>query len=564
MQMLRKFVTSDVFITFLLSIVIFHFLIGVKTLNPFNTLWLQGVGDAYMHNLGWQHFKNSVWSFPVGLIPTGTQGRYTSIVFTDSIPLFAIPAKLILGHVVANIQYIGIWIFVCYFLLLYFSRQLLASFGAEKLIAYLSAILISLNPLMLFRLHYQLGHPALMAHFLIVATLLISKKENTPKKEMYWFALLATSILVHAYIFILVFFVWTLRGCTQLGSRDHSALKVFIRFITCTVALGVLAYCVGYFIPGVQLARTTLTTYPTSFLNLFDPGIHSYGLWSILVPFTPQVGYHHEGLLFLGLSVLVMLPIALYFAVYKQRNLLSAFKLFPGYIYVACLVLFLVASIKMEFEVNGDIKLLGFEVSGLASDILGSLSIFRSNARLAWLAYYLLMFSTIILFISGFPRSIRAHFIPLVFGLMSILQFFDMRDGRLAIANSINSAKVVEFQTKLKSEFWQLAGKKYSMLLVLPNYRDPAASTKWGGEWRIFSSYTAFNGMTTNSVRSARSTSSFRWASSGALHELSKNSDCNTFAVIDETLFVKAREIIGKNFWIRSIDGYWVATPICN
>ena len=41
---------------------------GLPFLNPTNVAWLQG-GDPLQHYLGWAFYRNSPWTWPIGLNP---------------------------------------------------------------------------------------------------------------------------------------------------------------------------------------------------------------------------------------------------------------------------------------------------------------------------------------------------------------------------------------------------------------------------------------------------------------------------------------------------------------
>ena len=72
----------------------FLLIAGDQFLDPTNVAWLEG-GDPLQHYLGWAFYRNSPWTWPVGLNPLYGMEFSNSIVFTDSIPLLAIPFKAI-------------------------------------------------------------------------------------------------------------------------------------------------------------------------------------------------------------------------------------------------------------------------------------------------------------------------------------------------------------------------------------------------------------------------------------------------------------------------------------
>ena len=81
---------------------VFILLYGVKVLNPCYTDWLMSGGDLSQHYLGWKMYRNGDWTFPIGLTDQLAYPYYTSVIFTDSIPIFAVFFKLLSPILPAN------------------------------------------------------------------------------------------------------------------------------------------------------------------------------------------------------------------------------------------------------------------------------------------------------------------------------------------------------------------------------------------------------------------------------------------------------------------------------
>ena len=74
----------------LLGGIAFVLIYGVKILNPLYTDWLLTGGDPSQHYLGWEFFRRSDWYFPLGLTDQLAYPLKTSVIYTDSIPIFAV------------------------------------------------------------------------------------------------------------------------------------------------------------------------------------------------------------------------------------------------------------------------------------------------------------------------------------------------------------------------------------------------------------------------------------------------------------------------------------------
>ncbi|MDO9121584.1 MAG: DUF6311 domain-containing protein, partial [Anaerolineaceae bacterium] len=65
-------------------------------LYPTNVGWIYSAGgDTFQHQLGWEWFRQEPWRFPLGRIDAYGFPYGTTIVFMDSIPLFAIFFKIL-------------------------------------------------------------------------------------------------------------------------------------------------------------------------------------------------------------------------------------------------------------------------------------------------------------------------------------------------------------------------------------------------------------------------------------------------------------------------------------
>ena len=94
----------------LLGAIAFFIVVGFEPLNPVNAGWILGRLDPTQHYLGWLFYRNSEWTFPIGLNPLFGQDLSSSIVYSDSIPLLAIPFKLLGPLLPERFHYFGIWL----------------------------------------------------------------------------------------------------------------------------------------------------------------------------------------------------------------------------------------------------------------------------------------------------------------------------------------------------------------------------------------------------------------------------------------------------------------------
>ena len=79
----------------LIGAVFFLMCYGWQILDVTNDGWLLSGEDISQHYIGWKFYRASAWHFPIGQIDGILYPDTSCIVFSDSIPLFAIFFKLI-------------------------------------------------------------------------------------------------------------------------------------------------------------------------------------------------------------------------------------------------------------------------------------------------------------------------------------------------------------------------------------------------------------------------------------------------------------------------------------
>src|SRR3990167_5290282 len=107
----------------LIGVVAFFLIIGPRALNPQNIAWL-GNGDPATHYLGWAFFRQSPWTFPIGLNPSYGMELGNGIIFSDSNPLLAFLFKPFASLLPMPFQYFGLWLLTCFVLQAWFAWKL--------------------------------------------------------------------------------------------------------------------------------------------------------------------------------------------------------------------------------------------------------------------------------------------------------------------------------------------------------------------------------------------------------------------------------------------------------
>ena len=152
-----------------LGFLAFYILFGIRVIDPFHIDWIiyrEIPIDMKETYIGWYHFFHSPWTFPLGLYSSLSYPDYTSILNTDSIPLFAIFFKLFKNILPDDFQYFGIYTLLC-FMLQSFIGMLLVRKYTNNTVALLSGFFICLMPSLVI-MSFVLA--TLCCHFIILAS----------------------------------------------------------------------------------------------------------------------------------------------------------------------------------------------------------------------------------------------------------------------------------------------------------------------------------------------------------------------------------------------------------
>ncbi|MCX6112671.1 MAG: DUF6311 domain-containing protein, partial [Proteobacteria bacterium] len=195
----------------ILGFLVFTVIFGWKILDPTYFDWLTSYNnDPIMNFLGWHFFRFEDWTFPLGLIKNFGTPDGSSLVYVDSIPLLALPFKLLRGILPPIFQYAGLWLLSCYVLQGFFAWLLAKKITSNLISRIVITLFFTISPIMLYRAD---RHEALTGHWMILAAIYlyvisveklisvekINKDINSPCLIRWTLLLVATS-LVHFYL----------------------------------------------------------------------------------------------------------------------------------------------------------------------------------------------------------------------------------------------------------------------------------------------------------------------------------------------------------------------------
>jgi hypothetical protein len=150
----------------LLGAALFVAVLGTAIVRPSNLGWTMR-HDLQTYVLAWTHFRHEPWRWPPGRIDGIGYPVGTSIGNTDAIPVVAFALKPLQALLPEPSQYLGAWLLLCFVLQGVFGVLLLRLATPDWRLQLLGAALFVQTP----ALFNRLGHPALCAHWVLLASI---------------------------------------------------------------------------------------------------------------------------------------------------------------------------------------------------------------------------------------------------------------------------------------------------------------------------------------------------------------------------------------------------------
>lgn len=365
----------------------FVMIYGINVLNPVYDDWLLGEGDLTQHYLGWCFYRRGSWTFPIGLTNNLAYPSYTSVIFTDSIPLLAVFFKALSPVLPETFQYFGWWGIASFALQGMFAAKILWEFSIGKMQILVGSIFFIVSPIVIERMF---RHTALGGHWLILAAIYLfirhrKEYQNVKKTTFCWGVIGGLTAFVHLYFLPMCgAFLCGYVLCSFIRDRGIRWKRLLpgISFagalLVSTCLLGGLSTRAGS--EGVGLGEYSFN------LNGF---INEKG-YSCFLNALPM--YHdgqYEGFAYLGIGIFVLMAVTVVFLILDLvknhgssiRN--HGIEILMGILISIGLILFAASPV-----VTWNDKLLFILTD--SSTLTHYWSIFRSSGRIVWPVCYLI------------------------------------------------------------------------------------------------------------------------------------------------------------------------------
>ena len=444
----------------MLGVLFFSYMFDWKLVQPTYFEWLLRLDPATQF-IGWHFFRHEPWHLPLGAALDYGIEMASSIVYTDSIPLFAIAFKTLDEVLPDKFQYIGLWILFCYVLQGLAAWLLSGLYTREMLQRTLMTAFFVISPIMLDR---AIGHYALMAHWLILFALYLYLKPDDGQDTLAWAVLVSVSALVQAYLLYMVLAVWAAYIVRRTIVDNEMNAWVATRSATIVWAsLLSTMWLAGYFTIPVGAFAGGASYYGTFAANLnalWNPG------WAAnFLPALPVRNQNVEGYDYLGAGVLAMLALVMAILLVRHRARVGLRSLLP-LICVAAILWLMALSNQIAW---GDKLVLTVP---LPERLLGMLSMVRASGRLLWVAYYGLTLLAVAVAVRHLPRQAGTLF--LIAGLS--VQIADLSIRYVNEKEYFREHFIVEpahWTSPLRSPFWSAAAKHYRDIRFVPVTETP-------------------------------------------------------------------------------------------
>lgn len=450
----RSAAWRDVAVGPVVGIAAFLLLYGLVPLDVRAIGWLMN-GDSVVSTLGWLFFKADTWHFPPVRIETLMWPIGTSLVQSDSIPIFSVVAKLV--PVPGNVQYFGWWMLAMFALQGIFAHRLLSLFTADQASLAMGTIFLTLSPVLVNRA----AHWALSAHWVVLFFLWIAFAQSRAFRRgealpFPWKGMLLVDTFlsgVHPYLFFMGMALTAASYLAVWRSQAKGMKELLPRFGMTCLAAGAAACLFGY-LEVSEPSAPKWGYFSTDLLAFLGSG----GVSSIF-PRIRDRGGVWEGYAYLGLGGIFLA--VLFFVLRRRRAETTKAAIaawFAPHFFWGVFAL-AVLSLSPQLKFGGNTIL---DLSWLFFPFLKLLGIFRATGRFIWPFYYFVVSLLLIVPLVTLDRR-RA---TLALAVALALQAVDM--GRWWLSRE---ARVhADGPVAVHGASWEEMGSRHRTLYLVPPY----------------------------------------------------------------------------------------------
>jgi len=535
--------SQNLWIPLAIGFLFYATILPFSIIDPTNTKWITR-GDLLTQHLGWEFFRNSPWTLPIGLNPNYGLEISSSIVYSGSIPGAAVFFKLMNPFLPQNFQYFGMWLFISCIFQALAGWMLIGLITQSNILRALCTTIICFSPPLLFRIDY---HNDLVNHSIIIISIYLCLRDSNRYRLLYWILLIIISSATHIYFLFMVFLLWIGNlfdtKSNKLIDNNNLVLEIFLVFLCITI----LFWQLGYFsIQTSNAAAIGFGYYKMNILSLFNPDGWSYLFKQLYKSKNP---YEYEGFNYLGSGVIFLIPFALFKIKSTKFILTNVIKY--KYFLLSLVILFL-------YSITNNIGIGPINITLPIPEKLTSIaSSFRSSGRLFWPVFYVIILLIFFLILRGYSQSKSI----LLLSACLFIQIIDTSSGWSIKKSSINEPLSISLNEKLVDPFWKSYVGDYKKIIRLP-IRFP--SQMYVDQWDMWANLANQNHLSTNSVHLARYDSAKLKDSKAKFNHMIKTGiyDDEALFIIDDDLVIPILQSINmKEDLFARIDEFNILAP---
>jgi len=416
----------------------------VRILDP-RRVDLVDTGDFAYHVVARNFAQWDAWHWPLTRIANYQWPVGTSSVYTDSNPWITLVAKLLLPADARPLQFVGLWLALCFGLQGYVGAKLCSLVTRDRLSSALGGCLFVLAPILLARL----GHDTLCAHWILLYAMTAALSERCGKRESTrTMAVLAALLMFAAGLHPTLFAMTIPFVLIALIRQRPTSWGELVGVAACVGGPALVLVAFGTLRGSTQSEVPGFGAYSANLLALVDPQLP---VRSAFLPVLPHEAMQYEGFGYLGFGALLALLIAIGLTCFERRFRLPRAFLGLAIGAAAC------AAYAASSRIFSGHRLVA-DISFLYAPFHSVTNAFRSSGRFIWpLTYALTLVAVAALASLGAPWN------RIALVVICALQIVDSKQV-------VDVPKLLRVDGSLVSDSskWALASSDYRQLILDP------------------------------------------------------------------------------------------------
>ena len=273
------------------------------------------------------------------------------------------------------------------------------------------------------------------------------------------------AVMIHPYFMPFTFGIMFAFAIEKIYSEKGAAPALHILgSIAATVAVG---YTIGIFYVGGSLSSLGYGYFSMNLNALYNPVSKGFDNWSAALEVKPNLLGQMEGFNYLGLGILIFLPVAaaMYVFMFKKQIFSACLKFCKEHFGI----IFSTAALTV-FAIGDWIRFGGLNLFRLPipeSITNGIFGIFRANGRFG----NMLVYMTVLFVLYALLKLKKPMLSAALLALLLLVQIYDMR-GVLASKHAYFTGGTGDMQSQevsltISSDFWQDAAQNYDFALYI-------------------------------------------------------------------------------------------------